>query len=55
MENTGLKTVLREIESLRMKRQSQFANRLHSSLKRFTQQELNNEDCPTYKNLLVGR
>src|SRR5260370_13865244 len=27
----------------------------HPQLKRFTQQELTDEACPTYKNLLVGR
>ncbi|WP_354500479.1 hypothetical protein [Paenibacillus favisporus] len=51
-----LKTALGEIETLRMKRQRQYAaDRSHPSLKRFTQQELNDEACPTYKNLLVGR
>ncbi|MBW7456834.1 hypothetical protein ACFOLF_15540 [Paenibacillus sepulcri] len=38
-----------------MKRQRQYADQSHPSLKRFTQQELNDEACLTYKNLLVGR
>jgi hypothetical protein len=50
-----LKVALGEIETLRMKRQRQYADRPRPSLKRFTQQELNDEVCPTYKNLLVGR
>ncbi|OZB94278.1 hypothetical protein [Paenibacillus sp. XY044] len=55
MENSNLKTVLGEIEALRIKRQREFADQPHPCLKRFTQQELNDEACPTYKNLLVGR
>lgn len=54
-ENSRLKIVLGEIETLRMKRQRELADRPHPFLKRFTQQELNDEACPTYKNLLVGR
>ncbi|MFB5267473.1 hypothetical protein ACE41H_11865 [Paenibacillus enshidis] len=54
-ENSRLKLVLGEIEALRMKRQRQLADRPHPSLKRFTQQELNDEAFPSYKNLLVGR
>ncbi|MEK3871615.1 MULTISPECIES: hypothetical protein [unclassified Paenibacillus] len=54
-ENTRLKNVLGEIETLRMKRQRELADRAHSPWKRFTQQELNDEACPTYKNLLIGR
>lgn len=51
-----LKAALGEIETIRMKRQRQYAaDQSHPSLKRFTQQELNDEACPTYKNLLVGR
>jgi hypothetical protein len=38
-----------------MKRQEELRNRPHPFLKRFTQQELTDEACPTYKNLLVGR
>lgn len=44
-----------EIEALRMKRQQLLADRPHPSLKRFTQQELNDEAFTSYKNLLVGR
>ncbi|WP_213505967.1 MmyB family transcriptional regulator [Paenibacillus faecis] len=56
-ENSRLKSVLGEIETLRMKRQRELTHRsrAHSPWKRFTQQELNDEACPTYKNLLIGR
>lgn len=54
-ENSRLKSVLGEIETLRMKRQRELTHRSHSPWKRFTQQELNDEACPTYKNLLIGR
>ncbi|WP_019912395.1 hypothetical protein [Paenibacillus sp. HW567] len=54
-ENSRLKIVLGEIEALRMKRQHVLADQPHPSLKRFTQQELNDEAFPSYKNLLVGR
>jgi hypothetical protein len=47
--------VLHEIERLRIKRQEEVRDRPHPLLKRFTQQELTDEACPTYKNLLVGR
>ncbi|MDQ0046215.1 hypothetical protein J2T18_000487 [Paenibacillus polymyxa] len=50
-----LKNVLGEIEAVRMKRQREYTELSHPLLKRFTQQELNDEACPTYKNLLVGR
>jgi MmyB-like transcription regulator ligand binding domain len=50
-----LRDVLEEIETLRMKRQEEGRDRPHPFLKRFTQQELTDEACPTYKNLLVGR
>ncbi|WP_328800140.1 hypothetical protein T3H97_15000 [Paenibacillus sp. LX16] len=50
-----LKIVLGEIEAVRMKRQREYNELSHPLLKRFTQQELNDEACPTYKNLLVGR
>ncbi|MGZ7442723.1 hypothetical protein [Paenibacillus sp. TH7-28] len=54
-ESTRLKNVLGEIETLRMKQQRELADRAHAPWKRFTQQELNDEACPTYKNLLIGR
>jgi transcriptional regulator with XRE-family HTH domain len=38
-----------------MKRQEEGRDRPHPFLKRFTQQELTDEACPTYKNLLLGR
>lgn len=50
-----LRDVLQEIEVLRMRKQEEGRDRPHPFLKRFTQQELTDEACPTYKNLLVGR
>lgn len=54
-ENSRHRIVMGEIEALRVKRQQKLADRPHPSLKRFTQQELNDEAFPSYKNLLVGR
>jgi hypothetical protein len=51
----GLRDLLSKIEALRTLRQKQVRERCHPHLKRFTQQELNDEACPTYKNLLIGR
>jgi len=51
----GLRDLLSEIEKLRITRQQQIKQHPHPELKRFTQQELTDEVCPTYKNLLVGR
>lgn len=50
-----LRDVLDEIEKLRLKRQEEIRSCPYPRLKRFTQQELTDEACPTYKNLLVGR
>lgn len=50
-----LRDVLHQIETLRIKRQQEARDRPHPLLKRFTQQELANEACPTYRNLLEGR
>ncbi|GHO93724.1 hypothetical protein KSF_037720 [Reticulibacter mediterranei] len=50
-----LRELLEEIEILRIARQQEVRNHPHPFLKRFTQQELTDEACPTYKNLLVGR
>jgi hypothetical protein len=47
--------VLHEIERLRIRRQEEVRDCPHPLLKRFTQQELTDEACPTYKNWLVGR
>ena len=47
--------MLRAIEVVREKRQEEYRERRHPQLKRFTQQELNDEACPTYKNWLIGR
>lgn len=52
-----LKRVLDMIERLRIQRQQnpgKVASRIQN-MKRFTQQELNDEACGTYKNLLTGR
>lgn len=54
-EKSRHRIVMGEIEALRMKRQQLLADRPHPSLKRFTQQELNDEAFTSYKNLLVGR
>ena len=37
------------------KRQEEYREKGHPQFKRFTQQELNDEACPTYKNWLIGR
>ncbi|HEX6554348.1 MAG TPA: hypothetical protein VF026_16400 [Ktedonobacteraceae bacterium] len=50
-----LRDLLDEMETLRLRRQEEVRDRPHPRLKRFTQQELNDEACPTYKNWLVGR
>ncbi|GHO90406.1 hypothetical protein KSF_004540 [Reticulibacter mediterranei] len=50
-----LRDLLSKIEALRTMRQQQVKEHSHPHLKRFTQQELNDEACPTYKNLLIGR
>ena len=47
--------VLDKIETLRITRQEEVRDHPHPLLKRFTQQELTDEACPTYKNLQVGR
>jgi hypothetical protein len=55
VQDEMLKGVIAEIENLRVTRQLDYANQPHPLLKRFTQQELNDMACPTYKNLLMGR
>jgi len=47
--------LLGEIEAVRLTRQEEYREKCHPQLKRFTQQELNDEACPTYKNWLIGR
>lgn len=47
--------MLNAIEAVRYKRQEDYREKSHPQLKRFTQQELNDEACPTYKNWLIGR
>jgi hypothetical protein len=49
-----LHQLLGEIEAVRLKRQKEYREN-HPQLKRFTQQELNDEACQTYKNWLIGR
>ncbi|GCF10814.1 MmyB family transcriptional regulator [Dictyobacter arantiisoli] len=50
-----LQQLLVAIEAVRIRRQEQYREQRHLQLKRFTQQELNDEACPTYKNWLIGR
>src|SRR6266581_1008110 len=47
--------LLGAIEAVRITRQEEYREKCHPQLKRFTQQELNDEACPTYKNWLIGR
>jgi PAS domain-containing protein len=47
--------LLGAIEAVRITRQEDYREKGHPQLKRFTQQELNDEACPTYKNWLIGR
>ena len=47
--------MLETIEALRHRRQEDYREQGQPQLKRFTQQELNDEACPTYKNWLMGR
>ena len=47
--------LLGAIEAVRITRQEDYREKCHPQLKRFTQQELNDEACPTYKNWLIGR
>jgi hypothetical protein len=47
--------LLGAIEAVRITRQEEYCEKAHPQLKRFTQQELNDEACPTYKNWLIGR
>jgi hypothetical protein len=50
-----LHQLMGEIEVIRLARQREYRDHPHPQLKHFTQQELNDEACPTYKNWLVGR
>ena len=47
--------MLNAIEAVRITRQEEYREKSYPQLKRFTQQELNDEACPTYKNWLIGR
>ena len=53
--STVLHDLLGAIETLRIARQEAIKEHPSAHLKRFSQQELNDEACPTYKNLLIGR
>jgi hypothetical protein len=50
-----LRNCIAEIELLRERRQQRARDEVRDDLRRFTQQELADEVCPTYKNLLTGR
>ncbi len=50
-----LQALLRRIEALRIARQKEYKKHAHPTYKSFSQQELNDVACPTYKNWLVGR
>nr|WP_039789674.1 hypothetical protein [Paenibacillus riograndensis] len=54
-KNTRLQQLLYMIEQFRIARQREISLGKYMPWKRFTQQELNDEACATYKNLLVGR
>ncbi len=54
-KNTRLQQLLYMIEQFRIVRQRETSLGKYMPWKRFTQQELNDEACATYKNLLVGR
>jgi hypothetical protein len=50
-----IRTLVTEIEALRLKRRAQWQERLHPNGKQFTQEELCDLAYPSYKNLLKGR
>ena len=47
-----LRELLDQIESMRYRRREQWRDRPHPEGKRFSQEELTETVCPTYKNLL---
>ena len=49
-----LRELLDQIESMRYRRREQWRDRPHPEGKRFSQEELTETVCPTYKNLLKG-
>jgi len=55
MELISLFPLLEAIETVRITRQEDYREQSHPQLKRFTQLELNDEACPTYKNWLIAR
>ncbi|MDF2938868.1 MAG: hypothetical protein K0Q90_4241 [Paenibacillaceae bacterium] len=54
-QSSELSRVLLMIEQLRINRQQAATENRRGAFKRFTQQELNDTVCGTYKNLLIGR
>lgn len=53
-KNPPLDRLIEVIETIRRERQAEVHKQSHPELKRFTQQELNDLACLTYKNLLRG-
>ena len=51
----SLSQLINEIETLRIRRQDQYRHYPSPQLKVFSQQELNDAACPSYKNYLNGR
>jgi hypothetical protein len=49
-----IRTLVGEVETLRIKRQDDWRDRNHPRGKRFSQEELRRDVCPSYKNLLLG-
>lgn len=54
-ETQTLQQLIGEIETLRHKRREEWRHRQHPQQKRFTQEEICEGPCPTYRNLLMGR
>src|SRR6266700_7630185 len=55
MELISLFPSLEAIETVRITHQEDYREQSHPQLKRYTQLELNDEACPTYKNWLIAR
>jgi hypothetical protein len=54
-ERPLIRELVGEIEALRTARKQQWRDRPHPDTKRFTQEELTDLVCPSYRNLLMGR
>lgn len=50
-----LRSLVDLIEEIRLRRQAEAVDRLHPELKTFSQRELTDVACPSYKNYLLGR